>query len=73
MQASTEKNRHWIEELKPKTRREWIKLAIDVVIMALFIAAIAINAESFNLGFQFGKQYCMAHTPINFTFPNVTP
>lgn len=63
-----------ISDLKPKTKYEWFKLLIDIVLLVFFILSIYYNSLSYRQGFEDGLRACFINTTTpkpteNFTIP----
>lgn len=57
-----------LSDLKPKTRYEWFKLILDIIILIVFVIMIFMNSYSYAEGYKIGYQNCI----INMTSPSDT-
>jgi len=57
-----------VKEFLPRTKREWLKFILDIIVAILFIIMIYCNSYSYRQGFyqgvEYGKALCF---PVNTT------
>jgi TRAP-type C4-dicarboxylate transport system permease small subunit len=56
-----------LQELKPRTRREWIKFFANLLIVVFFIFVLWYASFAFREGYNVGMAACMGKNAVNWT------
>ena len=66
-QSSQQKKASLLHDLKPKSRREWIKFFVNLLIVIFFIYVLWYASFSFREGYDTGMAKCMGSHAANWT------